>query len=117
MKFISRSIPVFILLAVVLGCDAWVSIDGVVTDDESGTPVANAKIVIEQGNHKVGEYYSDEKGKFHAFDNIAPFPFSFTANLDCTVTKQGYETERLKINANERRTPDNPLRITVKKEP
>lgn len=117
MKIISRGLPLLILLAVVLGCDAWVSVDGVITEGESGVPVANAKIVIEQGNHKVGEYYSDEKGKFHAFDNIAPFPFSFTSKLDCTVTKDGYETTKLKIDGNERRTPDNPLQIAIKREP
>ena len=112
MKLLSRILPIMILVFAVLACDAWVSLDGIVTD-ESKSPIANAKIVIKQGNHTVGEYLTDEKGMFHAFDNIAPFPFTFTANLDCTVTKQGYETEQLTINGNERRTLDNPLRIVL----
>ena len=112
MKFLLQISPAAILLLSVLACDAWVSVDGIVTDD-ANRPLADAKVVIKQGNHTVGEYSTDEFGKFHAFDNIAPFPFSFTSQLDCFVSKAGYETKDVKIDGNERRTPDNPLRIIL----
>ena len=105
-------LPFATLLFVILGCDAWVSVDGIVTD-ESNNPIEEAKVVIKQGNHIVGEYITDKEGRFHAFESIAPFPFSFTSILDGTIVKIGYETQELEIDANERRTPEDPLRIVL----
>lgn len=79
-----------ILILVVLGCDAGISLKGRILD-EQGNPVANAKIVVEQGKSKIAEQASAKNGSFDIQGNICPMP-GCSSDIKLTVSKDGYQT-------------------------
>jgi len=77
-----------LLLVLILGCDAWVIVHGKVID-ESGKPVAGAKIVVKQGDSKLTEAWSENDGKFDVLESIAPGPIG-SKTIKLEVSKEGY---------------------------
>lgn len=100
-----------LLTFLVLGCDAWVNLDGKVLD-ESGNPVRNAQIVIKQGKSKVAEVMSKENGSFRINENICPMP-GCSSTIKLTVIKEGFQTYEKVLSQEE--TDRREVKVVLKK--
>ena len=87
-------LSLFILLVVSSGCDAWARVHGKVVD-EQGKPIAEAKIVVNQGDSYVKDHLSDTDGSFDIFDNIAPGPIG-SRMITIKISKDGYQPFELR---------------------
>jgi hypothetical protein len=90
------AIVAVMLAFLVLGCDAWVTLNGHVLDD-SGNPIAGANIIVTQNNEKVANEFTEKDGSFHIFKNIAPGPIG-SKIVKVTVSKDNYETFETEFN-------------------
>lgn len=84
------ALVISVLLFLTLSCDAWVKVAGKIWD-ETGTPVANAKVIVEQGDSKVAEKMSEKDGSFDINENVCPLPGCST-HIKVTISKEGYRT-------------------------
>lgn len=98
-----------VLTFVVLGCDAWASLNGKIMD-ETGNPVSDAKIMIEQGNSKIAEEKSQPDGSYKIHKNVSPTSFS---DIKMTVSKEGYQNYEKILSKKE--VTNSEINITLKK--
>jgi len=68
-----------------------VPLDGLVYDKETNLPLANAKVVINEGGNKFAEVQTDDKGKFKSCLSIGQ-------NYDFIASKDEYKENKVSIN-------------------
>lgn len=76
------------LIFLVLGCDAFINLNGTVSD-EDGRPIYDAKIVAIQGDRVVVEEKSKSDGSYRTNGNLSTSPFA--GKIKLTVTKEGFQ--------------------------
>lgn len=102
-----------ILIFLNLGCDAWVTLSGKVSD-ENGKAIAGTKIIVKQGDAKVVETSSNENGEFHFNENICPMP-GCSKDINVTVSKEGFQIFEKTLSEKEFKSKR--LDIVLKKNP
>lgn len=66
-------------------------LDGLVYDKETNLPLANAKVVINEGGNNFAEVQTDDKGKFKSCLSIGQ-------NYDFIASKNEYKENKVSIN-------------------